>query len=75
MQALATENHHLHNQLAATKQALAEAESTVQKLEAKLANQMALQATATAAASKRRLVDWTGTSVVLVWLHVISKES
>lgn len=56
MQALATENHHLHNQLAATKQALAEAESTVQKLEAKLANQMALQATATAAASKRRAV-------------------
>ena len=59
MQALATENHHLHNQLAATKQALAEAESTVQKLEARLVNQTALQATA-AAASKRRSVGWGG---------------
>ena len=61
MQALATENHHLHNQLASTKQALAEAESTVQKLEAKLASQMALHATA--AASKRRSVDMIGVAL------------
>lgn len=48
MQALSTENHHLHNQLASTKQALAEAESTIQKMEARLAQQVAAQA-------KRRL--------------------
>jgi len=43
MQALATENHHLHNQLASTRQALAEAESSVQKLDARLVQQVALQ--------------------------------
>jgi hypothetical protein len=44
MQALSTENHHLHNQLASTKQALAEAESNIQKMEARLAQQVAAQA-------------------------------
>ena len=51
MQALATENHHLHNQLASTRQALAEAESNVQKLDARLVQQIALQS-----ATKRRCV-------------------
>ena len=51
MQALATENHHLHNQLASTRQALAEAESNVQKLDARLAQQIAHQT-----ATKRRCV-------------------
>ena len=41
MQALATENHNLHQQLATTKQALVEAESSVQRLEARLASQLA----------------------------------
>ena len=50
MQALSTENHLLHNQLASTKQALAEAESAIQKMEARLAQQVAAQ-------SKRRSAD------------------
>ena len=48
MQALATENHHLHHQLATTRQALADAESNVQKLEARLAQQVASQASQSA---------------------------
>ena len=41
MQALATENHNLHQQLATTKQGLVEAESSVQRLEARMASQLA----------------------------------
>ncbi len=41
MQVLSTENQHLHMHLATTRQALAEAESTVQRLEGKLAQQEA----------------------------------
>lgn len=82
MQALATENHHLHNQLADTRQALTELgvytdmpdmhtepfewllnvwfscipflELTVQKLEARLAQQVASQATNAATFSGKR---------------------
>ena len=59
MQALSTENHHLHNQLASTKQALADAESTIQKMEARLAQQVAAQ-------SKRRLAG----ALYIVHIHV-----
>lgn len=57
MQALSTENHHLQMHLATTRQALADAESTVQRLEAKLAQQEAKLAhqVANQAAGKRRL--------------------
>jgi hypothetical protein len=44
MQALSTENHHLHNQLAETRRAFTELELTNQKLEARLAQQAATQA-------------------------------
>lgn len=54
MQAVTTENHHLHNQLADTKQAQADAESNVQKLEARLANQLATQATTAASSTNKR---------------------
>lgn len=56
MQVLSTENHHLQMHLATTRQALADAESTVQKLEVKLAQQEAKLAhqVASQAAIKRR---------------------
>jgi len=41
MQALSTENHNLHQQLASAKQSLVEAESNVQRLEARMATQLA----------------------------------
>ncbi|CAI7993378.1 WD repeat-containing protein 91 [Geodia barretti] len=52
MQALSTENHHLHNQLAETRRAFTELELTNQKLEARLAQQAAAQASNVS--SKRR---------------------
>lgn len=60
MQVLSTENHHLQMHLATTRQALAEAESNVQRLEAKLAQQEAKLAhqVANQAAAKRRSVLW-----------------
>ena len=56
MQVLATENHHLQMHLATTRQALADAESTIQKLEAKLGQQEAkyAQQLANQAAPKRK---------------------
>ena len=58
MQGLSTENQHLHMHLATTRQALADAESTVQRLEGKLAQQEAKLAhqVANQAAVKRRSV-------------------
>ena len=44
MQAVAAENHHLHNQLATTKNSLAAAEQQIQQLEAKLAQKISLEA-------------------------------
>lgn len=62
MQALSTENHHLQMHLATTRQSLADAESLVQRLEAKLAQQEAKLAhqVASQAAGKRRSVGKTG---------------
>lgn len=54
MQSLATENQHLHHQLANTKHALIEAESNVQKLEARLAQQLAAQT-----ATRRTTYVWS----------------
>jgi len=60
MQVLSTENHHLQNHLATTRQNLADAESTIQKLEAKLGEQEAKYAqqlasqTASQTASKKK---------------------
>lgn len=60
MQVLSTENHHLQMHLATTRQALADAESSVQLLETKLAEQEAKLAqqvaVASQVASKRRSV-------------------
>lgn len=58
MQVLSTENHHLQMHLATTRQALADAELTVQRLETKLSQQEAKLACQVAsqaqAATKRR---------------------
>jgi len=56
MQALAAENHHLHNQLATTKSSLAAAEHQIQQLEAKLAQRISQEAAAIAAPFGKRLV-------------------
>ena len=53
MQVLSTENHHLQMHLATTRQALADAESSVQRLEAKLAQQEAKLAHQMAAVNRR----------------------
>lgn len=64
MQVLSTENHHLQNHLATTRQQLADAESTIQKLESKMSQQEAKYAqqlasqTATQSASKKGSVHF-----------------
>lgn len=44
LQAVAAENHHLHNQLATTKNSLAAAEQQIQQLETKLAQKISQEA-------------------------------
>lgn len=53
MQALATENHNLHQQLANTKQSLVEAESHVLRMEEKVGNMQARMTTQLAQSARR----------------------